>query len=82
MSLYRSLAFLKVNTNAIKAPNSVKGLQLNNQFNYIDRPSSSKGDNYSITPLRPSSPSTKLGVQSPSSSPIRCSFSSSAFTAG
>ena len=62
MSLYRSIAFLEVSANASKSPNSIKELRLNNQFDYINRPSSSKGDGYSIAPLRPSSPSTELGV--------------------
>ena len=62
MSLCRLITFLEVSANTSKSPNSVKELQLNNQFNYINGPGSSKGDNYSIAPLRPSSPSTKLGV--------------------
>ena len=62
MSLCRLITFLEVNTNAIEVLNSVKGLQLNNQFNYVNGPGFSKGDNYSIAPLRPSSSSTKLGV--------------------
>ena len=62
MSLYRSVTFLKASTNTRESLNSVKELQFNNQFNYINRPGFNKGDNYSITPLRPSSPSTKSGV--------------------
>ena len=62
MSLYRLIAFLGTRADASKSPNSIKELLLNNQFNYINRPRSSKGDNLSIAPLRPSSPSTKLGV--------------------
>ena len=62
MSLCRLIAFLKVSANASKSPDSVKELRLNNQFDYINGPGSSKGDGYSIAPLRPSSPSTKLGV--------------------
>jgi hypothetical protein len=70
ISLYRSVAFLEASANARESPDSVKELKLNNQFDCIDGPGSSKGDNYSIAPLGPSSPSTKLGVQSPPSSPI------------
>ena len=62
MSLYRLVAFLEVMTNARETPDSVKELQLDNQFDYINGPSSSKGDDYSVAPLRPSSPSTELGV--------------------
>ena len=82
MSLCRLVAFLEASVNTSKSPNSIKELLLNNQFNYINRPRSSKGDNYSIAPFRPSSFSTKLEVQSPSSSSIQCSFSSSAFIVG
>ena len=82
MSLYRLIAFLGTRANASKSPNSVKELQRNNQFNCINGPGSSEGDGYSIAPLRPSSPSTELGVRSPSGSPIRCSFSSSTFIVG
>ena len=62
MSLYRLIAFLEVSANASKSSNSVKELRLNNQFDYINRPSSSKGDDYSVAPFRPSSPSTESGV--------------------
>ena len=69
MSLCRSIAFLGtsalppyVELNARESPTSIEGLQLNNRFDYINGPSSSKGDDYSIAPLRPSSPNTKLGV--------------------
>jgi hypothetical protein len=82
MSLYRLTAFLETSANASKSPNSIKELLLNNQFDYINRPRSSKGDDYSIAPLRSSSPSIKLGVRSPFSSPIQCSFSSSTFIVG
>ena len=81
MSLCRLVAFLEASVNASKSPNSVKELLLHNQLNYINRPKSSKRDNHSIAPLRPSSPSTKLRVQSPSSSPVRYSFFSSTFIA-
>jgi hypothetical protein len=82
MSLYRLTAFLETSADASKSPDSVKELLLDDQFDYINRPRSSKGDDRSVAPLRSSSPSTKLGVRSPSSSPIRYSFSSSTFTAG
>ena len=69
MSLYRSIAFLRtsalppyVELNARESPTSIEGLQLNNRFDCVDGPSSSKGDDYSVAPLRPSSLSTELGV--------------------
>ena len=62
MSLCRLIAFLEVSADASKSPNSVKELRLNNQFDYINGFSSSKGDGCSIAPLRPSSSSTELGV--------------------
>jgi len=82
MSLCRLIAFLEASANARESPNSIKELQLNNQFNCVDGPGSSSGDGYSVAPLGLSSPSTKLGVRSPSNSPIQCSFSSSAFIEG
>jgi len=71
MSLCRSIAFLEASVNAGESPNSVKKLQLNNQFDCVDGPGSGNGDGYSIAPLGPSSLSTKLGVRSPSGSSIR-----------
>ena len=62
MSLYRLIAFLEVSADARESPNSVEEPQLNNRFDYINRHSSSKEDNYSITPFGPSFSSTKLGV--------------------
>jgi len=62
MSLYRSIAFLEASADARESPNSVKELQLNDQFDCIDGPGSGGGDGYSVAPLKLSSPSTKLGV--------------------
>ena len=62
MSLCRSVAFLKVNTNTGKSPDSVKEFQFNDQFNYVNGPGFSKRDNHSVAPLRPSSPNTKSRV--------------------
>jgi len=70
MSLCRLIAFLEASANARESPNFVKKLQLNNQFDCVNGPSSSGRDSYSVAPLGPSSPSTKLGVRSPSGSPI------------
>ena len=69
MSLYRLIAFLGtsalppyVELDARESPTSIEGLQLDNRFDCVDGPSSSKGDDRSIAPPRPSSPSTELGV--------------------
>ena len=82
MSLCRSITFLEASADARESPASVKGLQLNDQFDCVDGPGFSKEDDCSVAPFGPSSLSIKLGVQGPSSSPIWCSFSSSAFAAG
>ena len=62
MSLCRSIAFLEASADARESPNSVKELQLNDQFDYVNGPSSSNGGGCGIAPFGPSFPSTKLGV--------------------